>query len=50
MVMGDIRKIFSVTLRCRREATASKGDGRSSFEARRLRRLAPQDDGERERV
>jgi hypothetical protein len=37
-----------VTLRCEAAGRASKGDGpgRSSFEARRLTRLAPQDDGE----
>jgi len=49
--------IYPVTLRCRSEAEASKGDspaagcirGRSSFEAPRallrIARLAPQDDG-----
>jgi hypothetical protein len=49
MAMGGKHKSFSVTLRCRREAAASKGDGpvggRASFEARSLCSLAPQDDG-----
>jgi hypothetical protein len=44
--MGGNHKFFPVTLRCTREARASKGDGpgRSSFEAHSLRSLAPQDD------
>jgi hypothetical protein len=47
MGMGDMRKTFSVTLRCSAEGRATKGDGRHPS---MLASLALQDDGERERV